>query len=129
MLRILVVDDDRNCLESVESVLQKDGHQIVTAAGGEEAIGVMRRLRLENQRLDLSILDFDMPGLTGIEIFSRLLFEFPGIEAVFISGDASEARVERVRRAGARGFLRKPLDVERVRGAVRAFRRGGFLVA
>lgn len=117
-LRILVVDDDLPCLESIESCLLSGGHRVLTATGGLEALDRARHLKLENQILDLSILDFHMPDLTGIEIFARLIVEFPRVAGIFISGDASSYLESLVRKVGGRALVPKPLDVFRVRSLV-----------
>jgi len=129
-LRILVVDDDEGCRLGIASILGEDGHDILTAARGEEAIEHARFLRREKKRLDLSILDFNMPDLNGIETFRRLVVEFPGLVGVFVSGESSEALVEQIRLAGGSALVRKPLDVGRVRWLVYRFLAGGeFFVA
>jgi two-component system OmpR family response regulator len=117
-LRILVVDDDLPCLESIESCLLSDGHKVLTATGGLEALDRARHLRRENQGLDLSILDFHMHDLTGIETFARLLEEFPRVAGIFISGDASLSLERLVREAGGRALVPKPLDFFRVRSLI-----------
>jgi two-component system NtrC family response regulator len=118
-LRILVVDDDERCLASVEAFLAHDGHDILTATRGLEAVDHARRLKRENRHLDLSILDFNMPDITGIETFERLVAEIPGIPAIFISGDVSSALEQMVFRAGGRALVRKPLDIARIRSLIR----------
>ena len=126
-LRILVVDDDEGCRQCLASVLADDGHRIHTASRGFEAVEFARRLRRENDGLDLSILDFNMPDLTGIETFQRLSVEFPGLQAVFVSGDPSESLVESIRSVGGRALVRKPLDLDRIRRVVYSFQsRGGL---
>ncbi|HVR75518.1 MAG TPA: response regulator [Planctomycetota bacterium] len=113
------MDDDVGCLESVESLLEREGHSIVTATRGNEALDVARRLREGRQRLDLSILDFNMPDLTGLETFQRLELEMPGTPAIFISGNATAAMESMVRTAGARALVSKPLDAFLLRNMVR----------
>ena len=117
-LRILVVDDDERCLESVESVLALDGHQIFTATRGLEALYFARRLREDYQSLDLSILDFNMPDLTGIQTFELLVAEHPALHGIFISGEVSETLERSIRLAGGRALMRKPLDMGRLRHVV-----------
>jgi len=117
-LRILVVDDDERCLESVESVLALDGHQIFTATRGLEALDFARRLREDYQRLDLSILDFNMPDLTGIQTFELLVAEYPALHGIFISGEVSETLERSIRLAGGSALMRKPLDIGRLRHVV-----------
>jgi CheY-like chemotaxis protein len=128
-LRILVVDDDEGCLTSVEALLSLDGHSILTARRGREAVDFARQMRKRNEGLDLSILDFNMPDWTGIETFERLSLEFPGLKAVFMSGDPSEGLEAAVRRAGGRALVKKPLDLYRVRKVLGRLKEGdGFLV-
>jgi two-component system OmpR family response regulator len=117
-LRILVVDDDEQCLDSVESVLVRDGHQIFTATRGLEALEFARRFREDYQRLDLSILDFNMPDLTGIQTFQLLVEEYPALHGIFISGEVSETLERSIRLAGGSALVRKPLDIGRLRHVV-----------
>ena len=122
-LRILVVDDDAACLASIESFLRSDGHSIHTARGGREALDVARQCREENDRLDLSILDCDMPDLTGIETYQRLVVELPGTGGIFISGDPSDLWEEDVRAVGGFAFVPKPLKLARVRQVLVEYQR------
>ncbi len=129
-LRILVVDDDEGCLTSVEALLSLEGHSILTARRGQEALDFARQMRKRNEALDLSIRDFNMPDWTGIETFERLSLEFPGLKGVFMSGDPSEGLEDAVRRAGGRALVRKPLDIYRVRKVLGLLKEDeGFLVA
>jgi DNA-binding response OmpR family regulator len=65
--KILVVDDEPNIREVVGLYLRQDGHVVVSAADGDEA------LRLHQQtRPDLVVLDLMLPGLSGLEVCRRL---------------------------------------------------------
>jgi len=129
-LSILLVDDDTSCLASLESLLCTDGHHTFAARHAEEALACARALRTQNQRLDLSILDFHLPDLSGIQVYQLLGQELPGLAAVFVSGDPSKSVEAEVRRVGGLALVRKPLDLARVRGAILHFERGdGFFVA
>ena len=120
-LHILVVDDDVGCLASLEEVLLQDGHDVSTATRGEEALAKARQLSREKRRPELSILDYHVPDLSGLETFSRLTDELPQIGAIFISGDASDDLETKVLSAGGFAFVRKPLDAVRVREVVQSF--------
>lgn len=63
MASILVVDDEQDILDVVERALIAQGHQVVTAADGREALGL-----LQAQSPDLAILDIVMPHFSGIQI-------------------------------------------------------------
>ncbi|HZN59216.1 MAG TPA: response regulator [Planctomycetota bacterium] len=117
-LRILVVDDDERCLESLEGVLSLDGHEIFTATRGFEALDCARRLEREQRRVHLSILDFHMPDLSGLETLVRLVTEVPHVQAILVSGDPSLSLEAEAVRAGARAFVRKPVDLIRIRTLV-----------
>ena len=122
-LKILLVDDDVGCLRSLENLLEIDGHEITTATRGQEAVNLARQLRREKREPVLSILDYHVPDLTGLETYELLSQELPGLGAIFITGDASGGLEERVLSAGGLALVRKPLDSGRIRGAVNVFQR------
>ena len=122
-LKILLVDDDVGCLRSLENLLEIDGHEITTATRGQEAVNLARQLRREKREPVLSILDYHVPDLPGLETYELLSQELPGLGAIFITGDASGGLEERVLSAGGLALVRKPLDSGRIRGAVNVFQR------
>lgn len=67
MSRILIVDDDPNIIELVSLYARKDGHQVLSARDGREAL----RIGME-ERPDLMILDLMLPKLTGLEVSGKL---------------------------------------------------------
>lgn len=67
MAKILVVDDEPNIREVVGLYLRRDGHTIVPATEGEEALELFRQTRP-----DLVVLDLMLPGLSGIEVCRRI---------------------------------------------------------
>lgn len=127
-LSILVVDDDERNLETMEFFLGVDGHEIYTAKRGLEAIQVVRRLKRAEIRLDLSILDYHMPDLTGIDTYLQLMSELPDLAAIFVSGEPSTAIERGVARVGGRALVPKPVDVIAMRHALEEFwrERRGF---
>ena len=68
MAKLLVVDDDKNLRLLYEQELEEDGHEIVLASSGPEALEY-----LKNNRPDLIILDISMPGMDGIEALGKIL--------------------------------------------------------
>lgn len=122
-LKILLVDDDIGCLKSLENLLELDGHEISTATRGQDAVALARELREQKREPELSILDYHVPDLTGLETYELLSQELPGLGAIFITGDASSGLEERILSAGGLALVRKPLDSGRIRGAVSAFQR------
>jgi DNA-binding response OmpR family regulator len=82
----------------------------LAAANAAEAIELAMR-----QRFDFSILDFHLPnGTTGIEVFRRICAVRP-LPAILMSGAANRDETAMAMQAGIFTFLRKPLDLERLR--------------
>lgn len=75
-LRILVVDDEAVVVEALETLLQEEGHQVLTAEDGEAALR-----RAEAERPDIILLDLHLPGLSGFEVVNRLR-QIPELAAV-----------------------------------------------
>ncbi len=105
--RILVVDDELRNRRLLDALLVPEGYEVLTAASGEEALGIV-----SEHRADLVLLDVMMPGLDGIETCRRIRADlgerFLPIIFVTALGDR-DARV-RGKVAGADEFLSKPID-------------------
>lgn len=81
--KILVVDDEPDVRRFLVAVLNKRGHETLTAADGREAFEVLRR-----ERPDLVILDLQMPNQTGTDFYRRLSKdrELSGTPVIVVSG-------------------------------------------
>ena len=67
MARVLIVDDEPNIREVVGLYLRRDGHDVVSASDGEEALDLFRR-----SKPDLVVLDLMLPRLSGLEVCRRM---------------------------------------------------------
>ncbi len=111
--RVLLVEDDDSLRVCLGEFLADHGWDVGLAASGPEAIELALR-----QRFDFSILDFHLPnGTTGIEVFRRLCALRP-LPAILMSGAANRDETSLCLQAGIFTFLRKPLDLERLRHSV-----------
>ena len=114
MARILVVDDEEGIRHVLKQVLDYEGHEVRTAAGGGEALGIH-----EAFEPDLTFLDVKMDRMDGLEVLGRIRDRDPEALVVMISGHGSiETAVEATRR-GAYDFLEKPLDTDRILVTIR----------
>src|SRR5262245_53690664 len=85
---VLVVDDEPSIRSLLRTVLAGSGYSVLTAAGGIEALDLLRR----NHTIDLLISDFQMPGMDGLELYEAVTFQRPGTPVLFISGNGEAFR-------------------------------------
>jgi PAS domain S-box-containing protein len=83
-LSVLVVDDDLLVLENTAAMLEDLGHAVVEARSGEEALALLRRTRT----VDLAIMDYAMPGMTGLQLADAVAAERPGTVLLLSTGYA-----------------------------------------
>ena len=100
--RMLVVDDEEEVLGANAGVLEDSGFEVLTAAGGDEAV---RLVRAHAEAIDLVLLDINMPGRSGWEIIDEIKRVRPQQRVLLVSGYASE---EMALSSGAVGLLQKP---------------------
>jgi len=119
--RILLVDDDRALRDAVGRALRLEGHEVIVAADGQEALRV-----LAGDSVDLVVLDVAMPGMSGIEVCRRL--RSAGDTASVLMLTAKDGIADRVEGldAGADDYLVKPFALEELLARARAgIRRHG----
>lgn len=105
MKRILVVDDDPTYLTLEESVLKREGYDVVTAEDGTRAMALY-----QEQDFDLVLLDVMMPGVDGFEV-SRTLREGnrqKKVPVVFVTSRDDSKSMQEGFRSGGRVYLTKP---------------------
>ncbi len=78
---ILIVDDEPLVLKATARTLRLAGHHVHTASGLEEAMAVC-----EEHSLDVLIVDFMMPSITGLELLARIRRVQPNIKSIVVSG-------------------------------------------
>lgn len=110
--RVLLVEDDDSLRCCLGEFLASHGWEVAATAYGQEAMALARR-----HRFDFSILDFHLPGTTGLEVFRQIAAIRP-LPAILMSGLASIEEATAARQAGFFTFLRKPLELERLRQTV-----------
>lgn len=100
---VMVVDDDALFLESVSTNLSNAGYHANPFQGGEEAVGYLAR----NRDADLLLLDWKMPGITGIEVMQRLRAEDIDIPIIFLTMLSDQIYEEAGLLGGAVDFIEK----------------------
>jgi two-component system KDP operon response regulator KdpE len=115
--RILIVDDDHDIRDLLAIRLHAEGYETVFAADAMTAVSVAR---VKEPRLIL--LDIGLPGGTGLVVMERLK-NFPAlahIPVIVISARDPEATKQAALEAGARDFVQKPIDQQKLLEAIRA---------
>jgi PAS domain S-box-containing protein len=110
--RVLVVDDNEDSAEVLAMVLQRAGHEVVTAYDGLTAVASAQRFTPE-----VMIVDIGLPGINGYEVARRLRAD-PAIAKVFLIALTGWGSDDDRRRAAEAGFdvhLTKPIDASVVR--------------
>ena len=104
-MKVLIVDDDRDALEGLVTVLKEEGISVSSAMDSEEALGKI-------SDVDLVVTDLKMPGEDGIYLLTKIKDLNPRIVVIIMSGHATVPSAVEAMRRGARGYLLKPFDPE-----------------
>src|SRR2546422_3831900 len=100
--RILVVDDDPQIRRVLRTTLIAQGYEVADARNGEEALE-----RIRGEKLDLVILDMNMPGMSGLET-CRLIRSGSDVAIIMLSVRDAEADKVEALDAGADDYITKP---------------------
>lgn len=111
---VLLVDDDTVLRTVVRRLLEWSGYTVLDAASGDAALA----LAGSDARIDVTLLDLDMPGLSGAQAFPLLRTLRPELPILLFSGYGPDATVEALLDAGAAGFLQKPLRHDDLSAAI-----------
>ncbi|HLY75195.1 MAG TPA: response regulator [Planctomycetota bacterium] len=107
MSEILIVEDDAHQRSEIEEALMKAGHQIVGAAGGNEAV-----MRLKEKRYDLLLTDLMMEQGTGFEILEWVRENAPGMPVIICSSYAKGENLKSFLTTQFYRIVRKPFRTE-----------------
>ncbi len=112
---VFVVDDDISVRESLESLIRSEGWQPEAFASAQEFLARPRTLVPS-----CLVLDFSLPGLTGLELQKRIAVERTDMPIIFITGYADVPTTVKAMKAGAVEFLIKPFSDDALLSAIRA---------
>jgi two-component system chemotaxis response regulator CheY len=114
MARVLVVDDAAFMRKVVSDALASGGHDVIgTAGNGVEAIDRFRELKPE-----LTMLDITMPEKTGLEALAEIMAIDPSARVLMCSALGQESKVIESIKLGAKDFVVKPFQPDRLLEAV-----------
>src|SRR5580698_5132285 len=101
---VLVVDDERSNVESLEKIFLREGMRVFTAFDAKRALELVR-----THRIDVVLTDLMMPGTTGLELLPAIKQVAPDVEVVLMTAYGSVEAAVNAMREGAYDFVEKPL--------------------
>jgi len=107
MDRVLVVDDNRDLGELTSEILKERGFRVNIAFDGVSALA-----KIKQEPYDLIILDYRLPGISGLTVLEKTRQIRPNLKTIMISAFGSESTRVRAKELGAYAFLDKPFDID-----------------
>lgn len=119
MKKILIVEDDKALLETFKSFLETENFKVVSSSDGEEGFQLACQ-----EKIDLILLDFTLPSLTGLEICKRLRTKGIMTPIIMLTGEKKE-EIDKVLglELGADDYLIKPLGTKELLARINAVLR------
>ena len=114
MSNILIVDDEQSYRQLLSLVFEPEGHSVLTAMNGREALEM-----LEVEQADLIISDVRMPDMDGISLLREARELYPDIGMVLMTAFATVDTARDAFKLGADDFIQKPFDVEELKMIVK----------
>jgi DNA-binding NtrC family response regulator len=104
---VLIVEDERVLAEAMTDYLARHGFETAMAGSGEAALDAIHR-----SEPDLVVLDYQLPGMDGLEVLREIRQRAPQAEVVMLTAHGSVKTAVEAMRAGAFDYLTKPVDLE-----------------
>jgi two-component system OmpR family response regulator len=120
--KILIVEDDRNLLDTLKYNLRKEGYEIVTAVDGAEALEIARK-----EKPSLLVLDIMLPKMSGFEV-CRILRKETTVPILMLTAKAEETDKIVGLEIGADDYMTKPFSLRELLARVRAMLRRAKMV-
>src|ERR1700676_3936048 len=112
---VLIIDDEAEIRESLQTLLEMEGFEVETAVTGEDGLSQMA-----DRPFDLVLLDLTLPGRNGMEILSEIRSHDSRLPIIMITAFGTVENAVRAMQSGAANFVQKPWDNEKLLADVRA---------
>ncbi len=104
-VRVLVVDDEESVRNLLQRILGEPGYQVTTAANGKEAL-----YKVSLGEAEVVLLDIKMPGMSGMEVLSKLSADSPDICVIMVTSIVDTETAVEAMKMGAYDYIIKPFD-------------------
>jgi DNA-binding NtrC family response regulator len=108
-IKLLMVDDEVKFLESISTRLALKNFDVTTAVSGKEAIE-----SAEKGFFDVAVVDFQMPGMDGVQVLNALKKRHKYLEIIMLTGHATVDSAVECTKLGAFKYLEKPYNFEKL---------------
>jgi CheY-like chemotaxis protein len=113
--RVLLVDDEKEFVQTLSERLRMRKMTTSVAYGGEEALAIA-----DKEETDVMVLDLKMPGVNGYDVLKNMKEQRPHVEVIILTGHGSEEDRKRCLSMGAFAYLQKPADIDRLTETMKA---------
>jgi two-component system chemotaxis response regulator CheY len=113
MAKVLLVDDAAFMRMRCAKLLREEGHEVIEASNGREAVEMY-----QTARPDAVLMDITMPEMDGLEALRAIKAVDPNAQVAMLTAMGQQAIVIEAIKSGARDFVVKPFERERVLAAV-----------
>jgi CheY-like chemotaxis protein len=113
---ILIVDDESSIRKICSLYLSKGGYQIMQSESGEDAVEIFRSA---NEKIDLVLLDLNMPGIGGYQCLEELSKIDPKTPVLISTGACCECDADTFKANGAVGLVSKPIELKQLAQTIR----------
>jgi len=110
---ILVADDEHNLRRVLGALLKREGHEVLTATDGLEAVKL-----LKTNQVHTVITDLRMPKLDGMELLRHLVQEYPDVPVIILTAHGSVDNAVAAVKLGAFDYIEKPFEQEQLKAVV-----------
>ncbi len=114
MARVLIVDDEKSIRFTLSEILRRDGFEVASAEGAEEALRL-----LSADGLDVVVTDIVLPGKSGVDLLKAIRTTAPDIQVIMMTGEPTVETASEAVRSGACDYMMKPVTKEAILRAVR----------
>jgi CheY-like chemotaxis protein len=112
---VLIADNEQSVCTVLNLWLSQEGFAVYQASDGKQAIEIYRQ---QADKIDVVLLDVNMPGLDGPHALAAIRALNPSIPCCFMSGDLGRYGIDELRALGASELLEKPLHLPKVSQAL-----------
>ena len=115
---VMVVEDNEKNRKLMRVILKAKGYNVVEAATGEEAIGI-----LKNQKPDIILMDIQLPGIDGLTLIKQIKADTStkDVPILAVTAYAMKGDEQKIMAAGADGYLSKPINTQELPAIVEKY--------